>query len=116
MGPDGARVTLSESGFVALDAGTVHRLVPLTVTPDRAPDVRVTAPAKDLRVPSTATTIPIAAAADDDLGLATFDLRYTVVSGTGEQFTFTEGTLPAAVQRGSDRSWRLDATLSLAKP
>ena len=77
--------------------GTVHRLVPLTVTPDRAPDVRITAPAKDLRVPSTAASIPIAAEATDDLALRSLELRYTIVSGTGEQFSFTEGTLPAAL-------------------
>jgi hypothetical protein len=111
----GARVVFTESGYLAVDAGAVHRLVPLTVTPDRAPDVRIAAPGKDLRVPSTATSIPIAATAGDDLGLASFDLRYTIVSGTGEQFTFTEGTLPSALNRGTDRSWRLEATLSLAK-
>lgn len=115
-GQDGAiRVVLNQSGYLAVDAGQVHRLVPLTVTLDRAPDVRITAPARDLRVPSTATSIPIAATASDDLGLDAFDLRYTVVSGTGEQFTFTEGTLPSAVKRGGDRAWRLDARLSLAK-
>ncbi|HET7698481.1 MAG TPA: hypothetical protein VFK57_22390 [Vicinamibacterales bacterium] len=108
-----ARVTFTESGYLAVDSGAGHRLVPLTVTPDAAPAVRITAPAKDLRVPSGAATIPIAAGADDDLGLASFDLRYTVVSGSGEQFTFTEGTLPAVVQRGSGRSWQLRATLSL---
>ena len=115
-GQDGAaRVALTQSGYLAVDAGSLHRLVPLTVTPDRAPDVRIAAPAKDLRVPSTAVSIPITATAGDDLGLATFELRYTVVSGTGEQFTFTEGTVPAAVQRGSNRSWRLESTLPLAK-
>lgn len=116
VGDDGAaRAVLTESGYLSVDAGSVHRLVALTVTPDRAPDVRITAPAKDLRVPSTAVSIPIGATASDDHGLAALDLRYTVVSGTGEQFTFTEGTLPSALDRGSDRSWRLDATLSLAK-
>ena len=110
-----ARVVLSESGYLAVDSGPVHRLVPLTVTPDGAPAVRITAPGKDLRVPSGAATIAIAASADDDLGLASFDVRYTVVSGSGEQFTFTEGTLPAAVQKGSERSWRLDATLPLSR-
>jgi hypothetical protein len=108
-----ARLVLTESGYMAVD-GAAQRLLPLTVTPDGAPSVKITAPAKDLRVPSSAITIPIAASADDDLGLAAFDLRYTIVSGTGEQFTFTEGTLPSAVQRGSDRSWRLDARLALA--
>ena len=106
-------VTLAESGYLAVDGGATPRLVPLTVTPDAAPAVKIVAPAKDLRVPSSAVTIPIAASAEDDLALAAFDLRYTVVAGSGEQFTFTEGTLPAAIQRGSDRSWRLDATLAL---
>jgi len=50
-GQDGAaRVALTQSGYLAVDAGSLHRLVPLTVTPDRAPDVRIAAPAKDLRV------------------------------------------------------------------
>jgi hypothetical protein len=109
-----ARVVLTDSGYIAVDTGTVRRLLPLTVTPDAAPVVRMTAPAKDLRVSSSAATIALAAAADDDLGLAAFDLRYTIVSGSGEQFTFTEGTLPAAVHRGSDRSWTLNGALSLA--
>jgi hypothetical protein len=109
-----ARMTFTDSGYLAVDGAAVHRLVPLTVTPDAAPAVRITAPAKDLRVPSNAITIPIAASADDDLGLASFELRYTVASGSGEQFTFTEGTLPAAVQHGTNRAWQLEARLSLA--
>jgi hypothetical protein len=40
---------LTESGSIAIDAGSVHRLLPLTVAQDAAPDVRVTAPGKDLR-------------------------------------------------------------------
>jgi hypothetical protein len=108
-----ARAMLTESGYLAIDAGSVHRLLPLTVTPDRAPDVRITAPAKDLRVAGAATTIPIAAEAVDDLGLRTLEFRYTVVSGTGEQFTFTEGSLPVTLARGSEQSWRADAVLAL---
>ena len=111
---DGAATAiLAQSGYLAIDSPSLSRLVPLTVTPDRVPDVRITAPAKDLRLPTAATTIPIRAEAGDDLGLASFELRYTVVSGTGEQFTFTEGTLPASIVRTSDQSWRLDAPLSL---
>ena len=109
-----ARMTFVESGYLAVDVGAVSRLLPLTVTPDAAPAVRIGAPAKDLRFPSNAATIPIAASADDDLGLASFELRYTAVSGGGEQFTFTEGAVPAAVRRNTDRSWTLDAKLALA--
>ncbi len=109
-----ARAVLTRSGYLAIDAGSVHRLLPLSVVPDRAPEVRITAPAKDLRVATSAVTIPIAAEAADDLALRSFELRYTVVSGTGEQFSFTEGTLPAKLARGSDRTWRLEGTLSPA--
>jgi hypothetical protein len=105
---------LSASGYLAIDAGSVHRLLPLSITPDRPPDVRITAPAKDMRVASNAVSIPIAAEAVDDLALRLFELRYTVVSGTGEQFSFTEGTMPAEMVRESDRAWRIEAKLSLA--
>jgi hypothetical protein len=113
---DGAiRTVLNQSGYLAIDAGAVHALLPLTVTPDRAPEVKITAPAKDMRVSTAAISIPIAAEAADDLALRTLELRYTIVSGTGEQFSFIEGTLPAALTRGSDQSWRLAATLSPAQ-
>ena len=112
--PRGTDVVFSESGFVAVAGDGLDRLVPLTVVPDRSPDVRITAPAKDLRVPNASASIAIAADAGDDLGLQSFELRYTVVSGTGEQFSFTEGTLPATIARASDQQWKLQATLSLA--
>lgn len=113
-GRDGAaEIALIESGYLSVDAGGVQRLVPLSLTPDRAPDVRIAVPGKDLRVPSASTSIPIAAEASDDLALQTLELRYTIVSGTGEQFSFTEGALPATIARVSDRSWRLEAALSL---
>lgn len=107
-------VTFTESGFVGIAGGGLDRLVPLTVIPDRAPDVRITAPAKDLRVTSTAASIPIAVEASDDLGLQSLELRYTIVSGAGEQFTFSEGTLPASIARSDDRAWKLNGVLPLA--
>jgi hypothetical protein len=110
-----AQAPLTESGYLAVDAGSIHHLLPLTVTPDRAPNVRITVPAKDLRVPSTAAAIPLEAEAVDDLGLRSFEIRYTVVSGTGEQFTFTEGSLPVTLTRGSEQAWRASATLALAQ-
>jgi hypothetical protein len=110
-----ARAVLEQSGYLAIDAGPIHSLLPLSVTPDRAPAVRITAPAKDMRLSTAAVSIPIDAEAVDDLALQSFELRYTVVSGTGEQLSFTEGTLPATLRRGSDQSWRLESTLSPAK-
>jgi hypothetical protein len=111
---DTVRATLSESGFVAIDAGGIHRLMPLTVIPDAAPSVRVTVPGKDLRVADANATIPIHATAADDIGLRAFELRYTIVSGGGEQFSFKEGTLSAAVTKDSARAWTTAASLSLA--
>ena len=114
-GPDGtAQVTLVESGYLSVDGGAVQHLVPLSVTPDRAPEVRIAVPGKDLRVPSASATIPIVAEASDDLALQSLELRYTIVSGTGEQFSFTEGSLPGSLTRASDRSWRVEAALSLS--
>jgi len=110
-----ARAALTESGYLAVEAGPLHRLLPLTVTPDRAPEVKITAPARDLRLPDASTTLPIAAQAEDDLGLRLLEIRYTVVSGTGEQFTFTEGTLPVSLSRSSEQSWRAEAALVLPR-
>jgi len=110
-----ARAALTESGYLAVEAGPLHRLLPLTVTPDRAPDVKITTPARDLRLPDASTTVPIAAQAEDDLGLRLLEIRYTVVSGTGEQFTFTEGTLPVSLSRSSEQSWRAEAALVLPR-
>jgi hypothetical protein len=109
-----AETTLTESGYLAIEGGPLHRLLPVTVTPDRAPEVRITAPAKDLRVAAAAAIVPISATAVDDLGLRSFDIRYTVVSGSGEQFAFTEGRLPVTIARASPQSWHADTTLSLA--
>src|SRR3954468_7975860 len=115
LGDGTAGMILTTSGFIAVQARGLNRLIPLTVLADRLPEVRITAPAKDLRVATVSAPIAITAEAVDDLGLASLTLRYTVVSGTGEQFSFTEGTLPATVTRQSDRSWTLKAALSLAQ-
>ena len=108
-----ARATLNEGGSIAIDAAGVHRLLPLTVAPDAAPDVRIATPGKDLRVADAKATIPIYATAADDIGLRALELRYTIVSGGGEQFAFKEGTLPATVAKDSTRAWNAAASLSL---
>ena len=110
---DSIQVTLIASGSLAVDAGDRRWLLPLTVAPDRAPDVRVTAPGKDLRVANAKVSIPIHAAAADDIGLRAFELRYTIISGGGEQYSFKEGTLAANVGKDSPRAWSAAATLSL---
>jgi len=85
-------------------AGT-RRLIGLSVTPDATPKVRVTAPGKDILVPDGRRTLSIALEADDDLALATLRLKYTRVSGSGENFSFTEGEVPLTVAHKSERAW-----------
>ena len=69
----------------------MQRLVLLNVGPDRVPSVRIEAPGKDLLLPDGARTIPLRITASDDLALERLELRYTKVSGTGEQFEFVDG-------------------------
>ena len=111
-----ADVIARDSGYFAVEApaaGAPRRLIPLSVTPDRAPTVRIDAPARDLLLPDDARTIPVAISATDDLGLQMLELRYTKVSGTGEQFEFVEGALPVTLERNSAREWRADARMAL---
>ncbi len=112
----GAAVTAS--GYLAVEpldgSPTARRLIAVVVTPDRVPAITVEAPGRDLLFPDAAHRIPIRATASDDLGLRSLELRYTKVSGTGEQFEFVEGTLPLRVSRGRATTWRGDAELALA--
>ncbi|MEO5569220.1 MAG: hypothetical protein ABIR92_12050, partial [Gemmatimonadaceae bacterium] len=101
-------------GFIALrsDSAT-RRLIGLTVTPDQAPRVRVTAPGKDMFLADAKRRIPVAIEARDDISVASLKLRYTRVSGSGERFTFTEGELPIAINRPSNKEWRAQGTIDL---
>jgi hypothetical protein len=106
-------------GFIALEplaasgrAG-VRRLIGLSVTPDRAPRLRITTPGRDLILPDARRTVAVSIDADDDMGLAALRLRFTRVSGSGEQFTFTEGELPLQVTRVDARNWRASASIPL---
>src|SRR5262249_591004 len=42
-------------------------------------------------------------------------LCYTKVSGSGEQFTFTDGEIPLAIDTHGDRDWRGSTTRTLAE-
>jgi hypothetical protein len=89
-------------------------LIPVVVTPDRAPAIRIDAPGKDLLLPDGRRDIPVAARAEDDFGLRALELRYTKVSGSGEQFEFQEGTLPLSIDRRSGQEWTGRVALALA--
>ena len=119
--PDGSfsgALLAEKDGFVALQTEStegrspVRRLIGLNVIPDRGPVVRIVKPGRDLFV-ETAATLPIEITAEDDLGLASLRLRYTTVTGSEEQFEFTEGEVPLRVARESDRRWTATVTWPL---
>lgn len=112
-------LTLAESGYLAFEPRDrsregERRLVPVSVTADRAPAIRIDAPAKDLLLPDARSTVPISATATDDFALESLDLRYTKVSGSGEQFEFQEGSLPLEISREHARSWTARGRLVLS--
>lgn len=114
-----AELVLTESGYFAIEpegaAGeAVRRLLPVSVSQDQAPSIRIDVPGRDLLMPDATSGVPVAASASDDFGLDALELRYTKVSGSGEQFEFVEGSLPLAVTRENDRTWKGQAQIALA--
>jgi hypothetical protein len=112
-------VLADADGYVAIEptaadgrAG-VRRLIGLSVTPDRLPRVRLTAPGRDLLVPNANRSLELAVETDDDIALASLRLRYTKVSGSGEQFTFTDGEVPLEITRTNDKTWTATGTWPL---
>jgi hypothetical protein len=107
-------------GFIAVEPGAtsgragVRRLIGLSVTPDASPRVRITAPGRDMLVPDATRTVDVAIDATDDFGLASLTLRYTKVSGSGENFTFTEGEVPVVIARDSGGAWHAKGSIGLA--
>jgi len=91
-----------------------RRLIGLTVTPDRAPRVRVTAPGRDLAFPHGRQVLQVSLDADDDFALDSLGLRFTRVAGSGESFTFTEGETRVDVTRSGVAQWQGRAAWALA--
>ena len=116
-----AEMTLSESGYFAIEPAkgqggrADRRLLPVAVTPDRAPIVRIEAPGRDVMLPDAKSSVAVRASASDDFGLQSFELKYTKVSGTGEQFEFEEGALPLGVSRESEVLWKGSAAIAVAR-
>lgn len=107
-----------ESGYFAVETDASAQdgktmLIPLNVTRDRVPTVKIEAPGKDLLLVTGDRSIPVTIHASDDLALEKVELRYTKVSGTGEQFEFEEGALPVRLQRTTAREWRASGELAL---
>jgi hypothetical protein len=85
------------------------------VTPDRAPTIKIERPGRDLLLPDASPAVPVETSATDDFGVAELSLRYTKVSGSGEQFEFVEGVLPLTIARQDPRSWHGQASLALSR-
>jgi hypothetical protein len=108
-------LTLKETGVltVTTTAQEAPRVIAVTVEPDREPVVEIVAPRRDLMFEDTSARVRLVARAQDDLGLRSLVLRYTKVSGSGEQYEFDEGELPLALSRPNARWWegRLERTI-----
>ncbi|MEP6835663.1 MAG: hypothetical protein ABJB74_19910 [Gemmatimonas sp.] len=104
-------IVANADGFVAIEPSNAvgkgtRKLIGLSVTPDHAPQVRLSVPGKDMLFPDGNRSLSVNTEASDDIGLASLKLRYTKVSGSGEQFTFTEGEVPLNVSRDNAVSWK----------
>ena len=108
------RLPVTRTGFVLVAANEgVRRMMPLVVSPDALPAVRLTAPGRDLVYAGGNPRITFAARATDDFGLRSLMLRYTKVTGSGETFEFQEGEIPLTVKPASVRDWTGSASRSL---
>lgn len=107
------RLTLTRTGYIVITAGDISRTMPVVVSPDRLPSVRVTVPGRDLVYAGGNPRITFDARATDDYGLRSLALHYTKVSGSGEQFEFQEGEIPLTLVRTSSREWQGGAARSL---
>ncbi|MCA1564015.1 MAG: hypothetical protein LC804_28485, partial [Acidobacteria bacterium] len=108
-----AELTLVESAYLSIDGTDGRKLIPVAVIPDRAPAITIERPGRDLLVPDVRPSVSVVAGATDDFGLELLALRYTKVSGSGEQYEFVEGELPLAVGRQDSRTWQGTGELAL---
>jgi len=109
-----ARIALNRTGYLLVAADDARRMMPVVVSPDALPAVRIAAPGRDLVYSGGNPRIAFDARATDDFGLRSLTLRYTIVSGSGEQFEFKDGEIPLAVTQRDARDWRGSAARSLA--
>jgi hypothetical protein len=114
MGPFSTRAVLSKTGYIVIGEREARRTIPVVVSPDALPAVRLTAPGRDLVYAGGNPTIAFDARATDDFGLQSLALRYTKVSGSGENFEFQEGEIPLEVTRSNARDWTGRVSRSLA--
>jgi hypothetical protein len=109
------RIRATKTGYLLVaDGDGGRRMIPVVVAPDALPAVRVTVPGRDLVFGGGNPRITFDARATDDFGLRSLVLRYTKVSGSGEQFEFHDGEIPLSVVRANPREWTGTASRALA--
>ena len=110
------RLRMTRTGYLAVVATDgARRTIPIVVSPDALPAVHLTAPGRDLVYDGGNPRISFDARASDDFGLRTLALRYTKVSGSGENYEFQEGEIPLTVSAASSRDWSGRASRSLSE-
>ena len=110
--------TLADSGYLAVETGgddASARLIAVAVVPDRTPDVRIERPARDLLLPDARSSVEVTGSVADDIAISGLTLRYTKVSGSGEQIDFVEGELPLQIARESEQQWRARGAIALPR-
>jgi hypothetical protein len=108
------RTRLTTTGFLMVTTGGGdRRLMPVVVSPDGLPAVRLTAPGRDLVYAGGNAQITFNAHATDDYGVRSLSLHYTKVSGSGEQFSFKEGEIPLKIAVANARDWSGAASATL---
>jgi hypothetical protein len=107
------QATATRSGYALVAAAGRTRMMPIDVTPDALPSVRLRKPGRDLVYASGDATIAFDAEATDDFGLRSLALRFTKVSGSGEQFEFADGEVALSLEKANARAWTGRASRSL---
>lgn len=114
-----AQLVAAETRFLVLRpagaSSSGSRLLTLVVEPDRRPLVRVREPARDLAFAEPRGRVPVRIEATDDVGIESVEVRYTHITGSGEAFTFKEGTLPLAVSRATPAQWSAATEIPLER-
>jgi hypothetical protein len=106
---------VTRTGYLLVAGESTQRTIPIVAVADALPEVRLTSPGRDLVYSGGNPRIVFAAHAADDHGLQSLALRYTKVSGSGENFEFQDGEIPLELTRTNARDWSGRASRSLSQ-
>lgn len=116
-----AELRVDGDDFVALEpraadgAAGRRRMFGIGSVRDEVPRVTIAAPGRDLVLPRADSVLQLQVEAEDDHALASLTLRYTRVTGFGEQFTFVDGEVPLEITRQAAGRWVARARWPLAE-